>query len=200
MQVDAIAKALFESKAIKFGEFTLTSGKKSPYYVDLRVVPSFPGQCKVVIEAYAEVVQSIGIENCVLVGVPTAGIAFAAMLGAKINKPMAFVRKEKREHGTGKQVEGIIQDGQEVILVDDLITTGKSNLKALEFLRSDGYSPKHIIVLVDRMQGGKKNVEAQDAVLHAGVDIIDLAQSLASQGMISQEQLKTVKEYVEAGT
>jgi len=199
MQVDEIAKALFESKAVKFGEFTLTSGKKSPYYVDLRVVPSFPAQCKVVINAYAEIVQQIGAENCVLVGVPTAGIAFAAMLGAQISKPMAFVRKEKREHGTGKQVEGVILEGQEVILVDDLITTGKSNLQALEFLRGDGYNPKHIIVLVDRMQGGKKNVEDQNAVLHAAVNILDLAESLAKQGLISEEQHNTVKDYVGAG-
>ena len=100
---------LYEKKIIRFGDFTLASGKKSPYYIDLRLVPSYPIQYrKMIKELQNMITEYVELENFhSLVSVPTGGLVVAASLAIEIVKPIIYVRKEAKEHGTGKSVEGV---------------------------------------------------------------------------------------------
>ena len=192
-----LSKALYEIEAVKFGEFTLTSGKKSPYYIDLRLVPSFPGQCNAITDIYIEMIKNecnlTGKE--VLVGVPTAGVPIAAIVAYKMKLPMAYIRKEVRKHGTGKAIEGLIKDDQRIIVIDDLVSTGKSNLETIDKLEAEGKHTEDIVLMVDRMQGGVEALKDRGVTIHSVVNILDLVKFLNEEGLISDEQRKLVEDY-----
>ena len=107
--VKEFATFLYEKKIIRFGDFTLASGKKSPYYIDLRLVPSFPHEYRKMIKELQNLIaDDVGFENFhSLVSVPTGGLIVAASLATEIVKPLIYVRKQAKEHGTGKAVEGV---------------------------------------------------------------------------------------------
>ena len=107
--VKEFATFLYEKKIIRFGDFTLASGKKSPYYIDLRLVPSFPHEYRKMIKRLQNLIaEDIGFENFhSLVSVPTGGLVVAASLATEIVKPLIYVRKQTKEHGTSKVVEGV---------------------------------------------------------------------------------------------
>ncbi|MFC2174260.1 orotate phosphoribosyltransferase [archaeon] len=198
-----VAKALFESNAIKFGDFTLTSGKKSPYYIDLRAVPSYPEQFDVITDAYKELVLNECGPKCTLVGVPTAGVPFASVVGLKAKLPVAYIRKEalngeSREHGTGKDIEGVIRDGMAPVLVDDLVSTGGSNLKAKAAMERNGHPVSDVYFLVDRQMGGIEKLKAEGLNVHYIVDVLDIVAALESEGLLDAELAGKVREYTEA--
>ena len=200
---NAVAKALFDSKAIKFGEFTLTSGKKSPYYIDLRAVPSYPEQFDIITDAYKELILNEGNRSCTLVGVPTAGVPFASVAGYKAKLPVAYIRKEAlkgegRDHGTGKEIEGVIRDDMPPVLVDDLISTGGSNLKAKAAMERNGYPVSDAYLLVDRQMGGPERLEGEGLNVHYIVKVLDVVGFLEEGGLLSSELAGKVREYTEA--
>ncbi|MGD2066103.1 MAG: phosphoribosyltransferase family protein, partial [Candidatus Bathyarchaeota archaeon] len=127
-----LAKILNRIGALKFGTFKLTSGKISPYYIDLRVVPSFPDAFKRICDLYLTVTKSdVGADSFDrIAGIPTAGISFASITAYHLTKPFIYVRTTERQHGRGRWVEGILLPGDRVLLMDDLITKGGSILKA----------------------------------------------------------------------
>lgn len=168
-----VSKALFESGAIKFGEFTLTSGRQSSYYVDLRVVPSFPEQFDIVTDAYRELITNEVGNKCTLVGVPSAGVPIASVTGYKAKLPAVYIRKEalkdmERDHGTGNEIEGLIRKEMPPILVDDLISTGKSNLASNRVMKRNGHNISKAVLLIDREMGGP------EALKKEGIDVICL--------------------------
>jgi orotate phosphoribosyltransferase len=168
--------ALFRIGALRFGSFTLSSGKRSSYYLDLRIVPSYPEVFSIVIGAYAEMVRQIKESSFdVIAGVATAGIAFSSPLAFLLRKPMVYVRHEGKGHGLERLVEGALVPGCQAILVDDLVTSGGSILSAAASLRREGCRVKEAIVLVDRMEGGKSNLSDDGIRLVAYVTIKELA-------------------------
>ena len=199
-----VAKALFESKAIKFGEFTLTSGKKSPYYIDMRAVPSYPEQFDIVTDAYKEIILNEGGAGSTLVGVPTAGIPFASVAGYKAGMPVAYIRKEalkrtERGHGLMHEIEGVIREDMPPVLVDDLISTGKSNLAANEVMKRNGFVISEAYLLVNRQQGGVGKLAEEGIAVHYIVPILELVAFLEGQGDLTTEHADKVREYTEAG-
>jgi orotate phosphoribosyltransferase len=175
----ALAEALFRIGALRFGKFTLASGKASPYYLDLRMVPSDPEAYKLEIAAYRAVACEIGEKNFDLVaGVATAGVTISSPLAYVLGKPMVYVRSEEKGHGLGKLVEGAVRPGWRALVVDDLVTTGGSVLSAVEALRKAGCVVKDSVVLVDRLEGGKANLAAAGVKLRSFTDVKDLVETL----------------------
>ena len=174
-----LADVLLRIGALRFGKFTLASGKKSSYYLDLRVVPSSPEAYGLAIEAYKETVASIGEGSFdVVAGVATAGVTISSPLAYLLKKPMVYVRKEEKGYGMGKLVEGAVNPGWKALVIDDLATTGGSIVSAVEALRKSGCVVNDAAVLVDRLEGGKKNLSNIGVKLHSFVEVSQLAEIL----------------------
>jgi orotate phosphoribosyltransferase len=189
-----IAKILRNIDALKFGVFKLTSGKASPYYIDLRVVPSFPDAFREICDFYAEAITTqIGLKNFDrIAGVPLAGLPFASQIAYNLKKPFLYVRKGTRRHGRQRRVEGILVSGDRVLLVDDLVTTGLSLKKAAEAIRAEGGIVKEAIAFLDREEGGKEKLEKNGIKLHTMLNITEVAETLNDIGAIDDESLKTI--------
>lgn len=180
--------------ALQFGMFKLTSGKISPYYIDLRVIPSFPSVFKKVCDFYVKLLEEeVGVDNFDrVVGIPTAGIPFASIVAYLLDKPLLYVRKEERIHGRERKIEGVVKPGDRVVVLDDLITTGKSILNAVKALRGEGVVAEDAVVLIDRMEGGREKLEEDGVKLHSIASILDIAEVLNNSGVITDEQYRAI--------
>ena len=189
-----IAKILHNIDALKFGVFKLTSGKPSPYYIDLRVVPSFPDAFQQICDFYRQYITAqINTENFDrIAGVPLAGIPFASQIAYNLKKPFLYVRKGLRHHGRQRRVEGILVSGDRVLLVDDLVTTGLNLKNAAEAIRAEGGVVKEAVALLDREEGGKKELAENGIKVHTLLRISEVANTLYDIGAIDEESLKTI--------
>jgi orotate phosphoribosyltransferase len=196
----ALAEALFRIGALRFGKFTLASGKQSSYYLDLRVVPSDPEAYGLAVSAYVAMVKELGERNFdVVAGVATAGVTISSPLAYVLKKPMVYVRKEEKGHGLGKFVEGAVRPGWRALVVDDLVTTGESIISAVEALRKAGCVVKDALVLVDRLEGGKENLAAEGVALGAFADIMELVQTLHGERKVTKGDLEAVLKQMGSG-
>jgi orotate phosphoribosyltransferase len=184
--------------ALKFGTFRLTSGEISPYYLDLRIVPSFPDAFKRICDFYIELIKrDIGSENFDrIVGIPTAGISFASVTAYFLKKPFLYVRSTERKHGRGRLVEGILLPGDRVLLMDDLITKGGSILKSAEAVRAEGGVVTDAIVLMDREENGETNLDRNGIKLRCLLTTSEIASKLHDMDAITEEQLNIILQQV----
>src|SRR5881409_508890 len=186
---EELPKILIHTGALKFGMFTLSGGKLSPYYLDLRILPSFPDAFHASIELLGKTAKTVeGIAK--IAGIPTGGLPWASVLAYTLSKPLVYVRKEVKHHGREKMVEGILAPGDRVLLVDDVITTGHNILAALQTLRAEGGVIEDALVLVDREEGGRARLLKEGVTLHSVTRISELAQSLLDMDAISQSQFE----------
>ncbi len=136
-----IAQYLLECEAVKLNvdePFTWTSGMRSPIYCDNRVTLSYPPIREFITNALVEAIKQNFGQVQAIAGVATAGIAQGALIADKMNLPFAYVRAEAKKHGLKNSIEGHLEPGSKVVVVEDLISTGKSSLKAVEDLRDNG--------------------------------------------------------------
>jgi orotate phosphoribosyltransferase len=196
-----VCKILNKIGALQFGTFKLTSGKISPYYIDLRVVPSFPDAFKRVCDVYTTFVEEeIGAENFERVaGTPIAGMPFATIIAYNLKKPFIYVRKGVRLHGRQRRIEGVLAPGDRVLLVDDLITTGLSLRRTAKAVIAEGGVVNDAVVLLDREEGGEEKLRRNGIRLHAIVKISEAANLLYEIGAINEDQLKTILKQVKKG-
>jgi len=189
---------LYEKKIIRFGDFTLASGKKSPYYIDLRLVPSFPIYYRKMIKGLQNLIaEDIGFENFhSLVSVPTGGLVVAASLATEILKPLIYVRKQAKEHGTGKAVEGVICHDMKLLMIEDVVTSGGSVINAIKSIKEEKMKVTDAYAVVDRMEGATETLQAEGVKLHSLLTIKDIAESLFEQKLISEDVLKQVHDRV----
>ena len=193
-----MAKILMKIDALKFGVFKLTSGKASPYYIDLRVVPSFPDAFTQICDFYAETITNeIGLKNFNrIAGVPIAGIPFASQIAYNLKKPFLYVRKGVRRHGRQRRVEGILVSGDKVLLVDDLVTTGLTLRKAAEAIRAEGGIVDQAVAFLDREEGGREKLSKNGIQLHTLLNISEVAKTLYESGSLDEESLKTITKQI----
>ncbi len=149
--------------AIKFGDFILTSGKKSNYYIDIKLASTNP----VVLQRIADEMSSDVREDRVA-GMELGAVPIATAVSLKSMKPLLIIRKEAKGHGTGSLFEGSIEEGEIVLLVEDVTTTGGSVVKAIDAVRSAGAEVTRIKVVVDREEGAREKIEAM------GIEFIPL--------------------------
>jgi orotate phosphoribosyltransferase len=194
----ALAEALFRIGALRFGKFTLASGKSSSYYLDLRAVPSDPEAYNLAVQAYVAEANSIGEKTFDAIGgVATAGVTISSPLAYLLKKPMLYVRKEEKGHGLGRLVEGAARPGWKTIVIDDLVTTGGSIISATEALRKAGCVVKDALVLVDRLEGGKANLASEGVRLHAFANVRELVETLFGAKKITKADYEAVLKQME---
>jgi orotate phosphoribosyltransferase len=196
-----MAKILIKIDALKFGVFKLTSGKNSPYYIDLRIVPSFPDAFTEICNFYTEQIASqIGLKNFDrIAGVPIAGIPFASQIAYSLKKPFLYVRKGIRRHGRKRRVEGILVSGDKVLVVDDLVTTGLNMRKAAEAIRAEGGIVTQAVAFLDREEGGKEKLSKEGIQLHTLLKISEVAKILYETDAIDEESYKTITKQIKRG-
>ena len=143
-----ILEKFFEYNIIKFGTFTLKDGTTSPIYIDLRLLSSYPDLLRDITIKLGLLVENLEYDR--IAGIPLAGLPLGTALGLHLNKPALLVRKERKEYGCKKRVEGVYQTGDTVLLIDDVITSANSKIEMLDILYEEGLNCKDIVVVVDR--------------------------------------------------
>jgi len=189
---------LFKNEIIKFGDFTLASGKKSSYYVDLRLVPSYPHEFRKMVKYLEnEITQDIGLEKFdSIVSVPTGGLVIASALAIETVKPLIYVRSKPKDYGTSKSVEGKIHDEMKVVMIDDVATTGGSVVNAIKSLKEVNIVINDAYVIVNRMEGANEALEDLGVKMHSILDILQITEILHEQNLIDQEILDKVKKQI----
>jgi uridine monophosphate synthetase len=195
--VNEVALLLHDVNAIKFGSFTLASGKTSPYYIDLRVIPSYPETLNRLTDIF---VQWLSTHKEVrfdrIAGVPTAGISFATALSARLHTPMLYVRMKPKKYGRQQRVEGVLESGDKVLVIDDLITDGRSKVEVVQALRDAGAKVHDVLVVVDREQGGADMLKQAKLQLHALAPISQVVSVFAKERRITPEKKQEILEYI----
>jgi len=196
-----IAQALVNSGALKFGTFKLKSGLTSPFYIDLASLLSSPKDFQCVVDAVADEVRRIMGSRKIdmLATIELKGALILPSVAAKLNLPCLVVRKEAKEYGvTGRIAGGEVKKGDRILFIDDVVTDGKSKLEAIKPLLQLGAKVEAVLVLIDREQGGKQNLEKLGFQFHGLTTILELVQSLARSSRISEEQAKTMLNYIKS--
>src|SRR3989344_4286700 len=166
-----IAQALIKINAVSFlpnNPIIFKSGIKSPVYIDNRKFPFHPEEWKSVIKGFANVIRKNNIDFDVIAGVETAGIPHSAGLGFFLKMPSVFVRKQTKDHGTKKMVEGGEVSGKKVLLIEDIVSAGHSSLAAVATLRSEGAIVNDCLVILSYgFYEAKEGFERTNVRLHA---------------------------------
>ncbi|MDE3046408.1 MAG: orotate phosphoribosyltransferase [Verrucomicrobiota bacterium] len=185
MHIDAIVLHLFELGALRFGDFLLKSGLRSPIYVDLRATISNPRLLVAVAESLHGAARNISYD--LVCGVPYTALPFATAISIAHNIPMILKRREKKAHGTGKMVEGIFQKGQRCLIVEDVVTSGQSVLETAQQLAEEGLIVEDAVVLVDREQGGRKILAEKTLQLHSVCTLSSMIHTLLEKKKIDEK-------------
>ena len=186
-----LALELHEAGCIQFGEFTLASGKQSPIYIDLRRIISYPALFQKVVNAYAGVIHPLQFDR--LAAVPYAALPVGAAVALKTKQPLIYPRKEVKAHGTGQAIEGAFEKGHTVLVVEDVVTSGGSILKAIKTMEEAGLIVRDVVVLVDREQGGRERLANSGYRLHAILTMGEILDVLRDHERISPKMHQKVR-------
>ncbi len=162
IQMSELSQALTDCGALQFGEFTLASGAKSDYYIDIKKASTNPEVLRLIAKLMAEKMRSEGIQADRIAGVVLGSVPLATALSLETGIPYVMIRKEKKDHGTGKLIEGDLHEGDKVLVVEDVITTAGSSIKAIHTLREAGAEVSYVISVIDREGGGAENLRDVD--------------------------------------
>jgi len=186
---------LFDKNAIKIGNFTLSSGRKSRFYLDLRILQSYPLYFRKTISLLKTLIHSqIGLESFdYLCSVPTSGTVFGSALSYELFKPHIYVRKDLKNYGTQKKIEGALEPNSKILFVDDVITTGQSILTAVESL-SNNSVVSGVVVLVDRQQGSQNLFDQFTLKIRSAITILRIIDILNDNARINKNEYDRIKE------
>jgi len=169
MDTQRLIDALRAADAVKFGEFELSHGGTSNYYVDKYVFETDPHCLALIAEAFAE-----RVDDEKLAGVALGAVPLVAVTSVESGTPYVIVRKQQKEYGTGNLVEGDLVEGEEVVVLEDIATTGQSAVDAAEALREAGAEVERVLVVVDRQEGAAENLADHGLELQSLVTAEDL--------------------------
>lgn len=193
-----ISLSLIRNNALRIGDYVLHSGKKSPYYVDLRQSISNPIAMDWIGNSLARmVINEIGKAKVdKIMGVPTAGVPFATLVSQKLAIPMLYYRKERKEHGVRKKIEGDMERNDRIVMIDDLITTGQSIIDAAEAARDQGGIVSELVVLLDREQGGQDYIRNCNIEPHVLFDISEAFGWLKEVKLLDSNDYEVIMNYI----
>jgi len=181
-----LALALHDIGCVRFGDFLLASGKRSPIYIDLRLLASHPALLHQVALVYVDILRTLRFDR--IAAMPYAALPIGTAVALEMGVPLIYPRKEVKDYGTGKAVEGDYRRGERVVLLDDLVTTGESKLKAIRHLENEGLVVRDVVVLIDREQGGREYLAEQGYRLHAAMGLRELLDVLVEHGRITSSE------------
>lgn len=194
-----VAKNLLKIQAVFLkpnDPFTWASGIKSPIYCDNRLTLSYPETRKVVEEGLAEVIKTYFPTCEVVMGTSTAGIAHAAYVSDILNLPMGYVRGGAKDHGRGNQIEGVVPVGKDVVVIEDLISTGGSSIEVVEVLREAGCNVLGIAsIFTYNLQKGIDKLAAANVINHSLSNFETLVQVAADEKYISETDINKVLKF-----
>ena len=196
--VKEFAIFLHQNDIIKFGDFTLASGKKSSYYIDLRLVASFPHIFRKMTKNLQKLVsEKTGLDNFdSLVSVPTGGLVIGSALAIETVKPLIYVRDKPKDYGTTKSIEGKIFSGMKVVLIDDVITTGNSVINGIKQLKDAGLSISDVYVIINRLEGANNTLELEEVNLYQLTDVLEITKILFQEKLVSKEILDKINNQI----
>jgi len=178
--------------------FTYASGLKSPIYCDNRLLISHPNERKQVIDAFLEIIKINDIHFDVVAGTATAGISWAAWIADRLNLPMVYIRSSAKGHGKSNQIEGEIRQGQKVIVIEDLISTGGSSVAAIQALQEKGlFVTACAAIFTYQMAASKISFSKINVPIFTLSNITDLIELASEQGMISNEQMEMILDWIQ---
>lgn len=193
--VERLADELFDHGCVKFGTFRLKSGITSPIYIDLRLLVSHPRLLRRVARTLARTARDLPFDR--IAAIPYAALPIGVAMALELERPMIYPRREVKQHGTRRRIEGTHRAGEKALLVDDLITRGGSKLEAIEILEAADLVVQDVLVLIDREQGGADDLARQGYRLHAVLKLSRLLDSLRASERITDEQHGDVLAYLE---
>jgi uridine monophosphate synthetase len=190
-----LATQLHGIGCVKFGEFKLKSGLMSPIYIDLRLLVTHPSVLKQAAAAMGDKLSNVESFDR-LAAIPYAGLPIGVAVALETGKPLIYPRKEAKDYGTAKLIEGEYKPGETVVLVDDLITKGTAKIEALKPLLDEGLHVKDLVVLIDREQGGKEELASRGIRLHAVMTLTQMLDELVKAGKLSADMRQEVLAWV----
>ena len=195
---EEIALGLYEIGALKFGEFTLKSGLKSPMYMDLRLFVSHPKFLKRVALAYAQILEPLQYDR--LAGIAYAALPIAGAVSLEIEQPWIFMRKEglAKSYGLKKSIEGEYSQGEVVAVIDDLVTKGDSKLEVIEPFKAQGLVIKDFVVLIDYEKGAGELLSELGLNLHSFLTTREVVDIMHDYGKLEENKYQECLKFLEA--
>lgn len=197
MNEKEVAKILLEAKAVTLSPkepYTFVSGIKSPIYCDNRLLISYPEKREAIVLSFLEKIKDLEFD--IVAGTATAGISWAAWIAKELKKPMAYIRGEKKEHGKGNQIEGKIEKGQKVLIIEDLISTGGSSFSAVEAVREVGAIVTDCVAIFTyEMEKANKKFQEGNCNLITLSNFSALAETAVEFNFINADEKETVLEW-----
>lgn len=187
---------LFEAEVVKFGSFTLGGGHVTPVYFDLRLLVSHPRLLKTSARLVAAKTEQTGLVFDHVCGVPLAALPIATTFCVTTDVPMILRRKEAKSYGTKKLIEGVFKKGDTSLVLEDTVVSGRSIWETVEALGDAGVAVTDAVVLLDRKQGAKKNLEKRGVKLHSCVDVHGVVKILRHHGKLAPDLAAKVSTYI----
>jgi uridine monophosphate synthetase len=191
-----LADGLLSAGCIKFGQFTLKSGMTSPIYIDLRQLVSFPTLLEQVAQAYLPILNKLSFDR--MAGLPYAALPIATSISILGGWPFIYPRKEVKTHGTRAEIEGNYNEGDRVVVVDDLATTGGTKFESIEKLTSVGLKVEDIVVLIDRQSGAAEALSSAGYKLHSVTTLTNLLDYYEKNGKVSADQIEIARKFIKS--
>ncbi len=189
-----LADELLSAGCVKFGEFTLKSGLKSPIYIDLRRLVGFPDLLRDVASAYATILDALEFD--LLAALPYAAMPIGTAISLHGGWKMVYPRKEAKGYGTKVEVEGVFDAEQRAVVIDDLISTGGSKLEGIIKLNAVGLLVSDIVVLIDRQSGGVEFMEEHRYTLHSVFTLPQLLDHWEQSGAVSAAMIASARAFL----